>query len=51
MLLWCFSPFALELRISAGQSHEELVLQLQWSLSEDGGWSVVQRRRPANVKQ
>lgn len=46
-----FSPAAVELRICVGQSHEELVLQLQRSLSEDGGWSVVQRRRPADAKQ
>lgn len=44
------APAALELRINAGESHEELVLQLQRRLSEDGGWSVVQRRRPAEVK-
>lgn len=44
-------PFALELRMRVGQSHEQLVLQLQWRFSEDGGWSVVQSRRPANVKQ
>lgn len=44
------SPFALELRMRVGQSHEQLVLQLQWRFSEDGGWSVVQSRRPANVK-
>lgn len=46
-----FSPAAPELRIRVGQSHEELVPQPQRSLPEDGGGSVVQSRRPADVKQ
>lgn len=50
-LLLCFSPFTPELRMCVRQSHEELVPQLQRSLSEDGGWSVVERRRPADIKQ
>lgn len=45
------SPRVSELRIDGGEPHEELVLQLQRSLSEDGGRPVVQSRRPANVKQ
>ena len=49
--LLCFSPFTPELRMLVWQSHEELMLQLQRSLSEDGGWSVVERRRPADIKQ
>lgn len=37
--------------IRVGQSREELVPQLQRSLSEDGGRSVVQRCCPVDVKQ
>lgn len=44
------SPHVSELRINGGEPHEELVLQPQRSLSEDGGRPVVQSRRPANVK-
>lgn len=43
------SPAAEELRVGAGQLHEELVLHLQRRLSEGRGRSVVQGRRPADV--
>lgn len=44
-------PAALELRKCAGQPQEELVLHLQWGLSERGGWSVIQSCCPANDNQ
>lgn len=36
------SPTVLKQRIGPGQSHEELMSQLEWSFSEDGGWPVIQ---------
>lgn len=39
------------MRIGVGQSREELVPQLQRSLSEDGGRSVVQSCCPVDVRQ
>lgn len=50
-LFFNHSPPVLELGISVGQSHEELVLQLQWNFSEDGGRSVIQSCRSAKVEQ